>query len=305
MKQTQFETRLVEIENRRSDSLLKNIFPLEYKEDFFKKRAKHLPLIRPHKWATCVITDVVNFTSWCYDRSSKQVVHVLNDHFSGFDEVIAKYEMVKIKTIGDDKPHNREMTLNAAQELLDVMESSNTNLKQNLTVRVGIAEGPVYITLYGSSKVTFDCFGNAVTKAELLEQTAPPSRIHVSQEIAEHCKEFSYTSFTPDAPASVIQMIPQSYLLSDAHHVTNMSYQTTIQSLSPAKETTSKLVLEPSIYSSDEPTIDKLSSNYSLHTEVKQQRDGISRSKRINLISRSYMCTFNLEHDLGMKGNCC
>jgi adenylate cyclase len=50
---------------------------------------------------TLLCADIVGFTDFCADKSPAEVVYILNKLFSKFDELVVKYELEKVKTVGD------------------------------------------------------------------------------------------------------------------------------------------------------------------------------------------------------------
>ncbi|KAG2373314.1 hypothetical protein C9374_012303 [Naegleria lovaniensis] len=85
-------------EKKTSENLLRNILPesvakkLKNGETFI---AEKLPDI------TCFFSDMVGFTKLSSSMNAHQVVKMLSDIVNGFDSLTDKYELEKIKTIGD------------------------------------------------------------------------------------------------------------------------------------------------------------------------------------------------------------
>jgi adenylate cyclase len=77
----------------RSETLLLNILPKEISEAL--KTAAH------YESASVLLADVVSFTPMAAAMTPLRVVNLLNDVFHCFDDLAEKYDVEKIKTIGD------------------------------------------------------------------------------------------------------------------------------------------------------------------------------------------------------------
>ncbi len=54
-----------------------------------------------HDAASVLFADIVSFTPMAASLSPRQLVDLLNEVFQGFDGLVEKYDLEKIKTIGD------------------------------------------------------------------------------------------------------------------------------------------------------------------------------------------------------------
>ena len=89
---------LLEQEKAKTDALLYNLFPADIAEELKTKgkaSAKH------YSSATVLFTDIKGFTQIAEDFRPKELVKILDRYFIKFDEIIEKYRVEKIKTIGD------------------------------------------------------------------------------------------------------------------------------------------------------------------------------------------------------------
>lgn len=156
---------------------------------------------------TVLFMDLVGFTPLSSIVPAKQLVFILDTIFSMADEVIDRYGLEKIKTIGDgymavgnvttvNKDHQKAAAL-AALELIHTMKEFSINIPSELgntvwikdvpeiQVRIGIHTGEVVAGVIGKNKFVFDLWGDAVNIASRMESNSLPWKIHVSNEFAK------------------------------------------------------------------------------------------------------------------------
>src|SRR5260370_3692192 len=119
------------------------------------------------------------------------LLELLNGIFSGFDDLLDKHDLEKIKTIGDaylvagGVPTPRADHAGAVAEMaLDMNESLrrfNARNGSSFAMRVGINRGPVVAGVIGTRKFIFDLWGDAVNTASRMESHGVPGHIQVSQ----------------------------------------------------------------------------------------------------------------------------
>lgn len=182
----------LEAEKKKSDQLLLNILPEEIAEEL--KERKHAKA-RRHAHATVLFVDVKGFTSIAADLSPEDLVTMLHQYFSRFDDISTLYGLEKIKTIGDaymavgGVPDNNKAgpaeVVKAARDMIRVShEMAIENQKDNrpfFEIRIGIHTGPVVSGIVGKSKFQFDIWGDTVNVAARLEQTSEPGKINISR----------------------------------------------------------------------------------------------------------------------------
>ncbi|MCR4281416.1 MAG: hypothetical protein NUV72_00060, partial [Bauldia sp.] len=83
---------------QRSEMLLLNILPKEISEAL---KAEHKTIAAHHDAASILFADVVEFTPMAATMTALQLVDLLNEVFQCFDNLVEKYDLEKIKTIGD------------------------------------------------------------------------------------------------------------------------------------------------------------------------------------------------------------
>ena len=183
--------KIIEEEKNRSEKLLLNILPeetaLELKENG-KVAAKKFESV------TVMFTDFKGFTRYSESLSPEELVQAVDYFFSKFDAVMDKYDLEKIKTIGDaymcagglpfpTDDHHLKM-VQAGFEIAQIMEEAKKNTDggiMNIDVRIGINTGPVVAGVVGTRKFAYDIWGDAVNVASRMESMSEPGKINVSK----------------------------------------------------------------------------------------------------------------------------
>ncbi len=190
----------LELEKKKSDKLLLNILPGEIAEELKEKGSAKA---RMHPAATVLFADVKGFTSIAEGLQPEDLVTMLHSYFSRFDEISTKYNLEKIKTIGDaymavgGVPNSNKVSpadvVRAAQEMIDAAKDFQSDYlakNQNyFEIRIGIHTGPVVSGIVGKSKFQFDIWGDTVNVAARLEQNSLPGRINVSRATHDEIKD--------------------------------------------------------------------------------------------------------------------
>ena len=212
-KLLQEKNALIESEKQRSDQLLLNILPesiaTELKTNGFTK-ANHFEEV------TVCFADFVGFTTIAGVTDPQKLLSQLNTCFKAFDDIIAKYNLEKIKTIGDcymfagglpevGKGNQIVEMIHAAKEMqgwLDIWNEERTGMGlARMDVRIGIHMGPVAAGVIGSKKFAYDIWGDTVNMAARLEQSSERGRINISGETYERVKDIFKCEYRGKLPA--------------------------------------------------------------------------------------------------------
>ena len=127
-------------------------------------------------------------------------IEELHNHFSTFDDIVTRYRLEKLKTIGDaymcvaGLPHQTSRhapdACNAALDIRDYMARTNiARSKLGLpcwNIRIGVHTGGVIAGVVGKQKFTYDVWGDAVNTAALMEAHAEPGTIVLSDSTFGH-----------------------------------------------------------------------------------------------------------------------
>lgn len=188
----------IESERSKSDRLLRNILPEEIADEL-KTRGYAAPKL--YDSATVLFTDFVNFTRLSANLPPEEIISELDECFLAFDEIIDRYGLEKIKTIGDAfmcagglPVPNDTHAVDAVKAAIEITqwlaERNRTNPKAVFQhMRIGIHTGPVVAGVIGKNKFAYDIWGDAVNLASRLEEQGEAGRINVSQTTYEAVKD--------------------------------------------------------------------------------------------------------------------
>lgn len=185
-------------ERRKSEKLLLNILPVETANEL-KSKGKASP--KQYKNVTVMFTDFKGFTNIAEKLSAEELVSELDFLFRKFDEIISKYPIEKIKTIGDAYMCAGGLPAENSTNAMDVVSAAieiqtwMITQKVQWPLRIGIHTGPVTAGVVGYKKFAFDIWGDAVNTAARMESSGEPGKINISGATYEVLKSFSKFKF--------------------------------------------------------------------------------------------------------------
>jgi class 3 adenylate cyclase len=183
------------VEREKSERLLLNILPSAIAERLKEDQGI---IAESFSEATILFSDVVGFTQMSARITPVELVYLLNEIFSSFDELATRHGLEKIKTIGDaymvaaGLPERRADHAEAMAEMALDMQAAlaafNSASGTTLNIRTGINTGPVVAGIIGTSKFIYDLWGDAVNTASRMESHSTPGRIQVTASTFERLK---------------------------------------------------------------------------------------------------------------------
>jgi guanylate cyclase len=173
----------------RVEALLLNILPDEVAERLQQDPstiADHFDNV------SILFADVVDFTPMSSRLDAREVVGLLDRLFTSFDELVDRYEVEKIKTIGDcymvaaGVPRHRADHAQAlANVALEMRECARACLPESSTydlrLRIGISSGPVVAGVIGRRRFLYDLWGDTVNMASRMESHGTPDTIQITR----------------------------------------------------------------------------------------------------------------------------
>lgn len=209
----------LEEEKKKSDKLLHNILPVEIVKEL---KEKGLIAPREYKMVTLLFTDFEGFTSLSTQMPPDVLVNELNDIFKHFDEIIDRYNLEKLKTIGDsyvaagglpkeNKTHAIDL-ISAAVAMNEFLNQRNLNSKFQWKMRTGIHSGNVVAGVIGKNKYTYDVWGNTVNIASKMERYCLPGKINISLATYNLVKDHFECEYHSDAEPINREVMPMYFV---------------------------------------------------------------------------------------------
>ena len=182
---------IIERERQRSEKLLLNILPEEVAQELKETGRTRA---RSYEEVTVLFTDFKSFTTVAEQLSPEELVAMLDECFSAFDEITENLGIEKIKTIGDAYmcaaglpepiPDHAKRAVQAGLAMRDFMLAfAERQKKQNLPafeIRIGIHTGPVVAGVVGHKKFAYDIWGDAVNLAARMESSGQAGKVNIS-----------------------------------------------------------------------------------------------------------------------------
>jgi adenylate cyclase len=177
-----------DIAQARVETLLLNVLPAEVAE---RLQSDPNSIADHFDDASILFADVVDFTPIASRLDAREVVGLLDRLFTSFDELVDRYEVEKIKTIGDcymvaaGVPRRRPDHAHALAGLaLELRECAKTCLPDgtghDLRLRIGISSGPVVAGVIGRRRFLYDLWGDTVNMASRMESHGTPDEIQIT-----------------------------------------------------------------------------------------------------------------------------
>jgi adenylate cyclase len=188
-------------EKNRSEKLLLNILPSEIAEEL---KTNGSAKARKYDMVTVLFADFKGFTMFAEQHSPEVVVTEIDNCFRAFDDIMNRYDIEKIKTIGDSymcaggipviNSSNPVDVVKCGLEMIDFMNNYKSPVAENnipvFEVRIGVHTGPVVAGIVGLKKFAYDIWGDTVNTASRMETSGEVGRVNISGETYNYVKDY-------------------------------------------------------------------------------------------------------------------
>jgi ligand-binding sensor domain-containing protein/class 3 adenylate cyclase/HD superfamily phosphodiesterase len=203
---------LLEKEKDKVDKLLLNMLPQEMVEEL---KTKGKASARHYRMSSIMFTDFKGFTQIAETIRPKDLVAELDRCFIKFDEIIEKYGLEKIKTIGDsymcagglpirNKSNPIDIVLAGLEIQRFIEELKQEKIKKGekyWELRIGVNTGELIAGVIGTKRFAYDIWGDAVNIASRMEMNSEVGKVNVSGKTYEHIAEYFDCTYRGKVPA--------------------------------------------------------------------------------------------------------
>ena len=204
------QTVLVEEKNRENEQLLLSIFPAAIAKRL-KQGEKNIAESASN--VTVLFSDLTGFSKLSDSLTAYEIVSILNDLVTSFDETADRFGMEKIKTIGDSYmavcglsvpylDHDKR-AIDFAIEMQAIVRRFSQERGFKLNISLGINSGDIVAGIVGRNKFIYDVWGDTINIASALKSACPEGAIVVSNDIYNRlCDLYEFVPLTNKAEAN-------------------------------------------------------------------------------------------------------
>jgi adenylate cyclase len=183
---------------QRAEMLLLNILPKEISDAL---KVERRTIADEFTAVSILFADVVGFTQMAAKMTPLELVDLLDQVFLCFDGLVERYDLEKIKTIGDcymvasGVPRSRSDHATALVNLALDMQAAVAGTRfggRQLEFRIGINSGPVVAGIIGRKKFIYDLWGESVNLASRMESQGRTQCIQITRNTYELVKDAFY-----------------------------------------------------------------------------------------------------------------
>lgn len=206
-------TEEVLLQKEKADNLIERLLPKETVKEL-KSGRKAGPY--HYNMVTVLFGDIKGFTKITEnieELNAMELLDKLDQYFLEFDSIVEKYNIEKIKTIGDaymcaggipEENHTNPVEVIVAamemQAYMKKMKEDSEGDKDIWDLRIGVDTGPIIAGVIGRSKVTYDIWGTTVNMASRMEASGEPGKINITGNTFMLVKDFFICKYRGKMP---------------------------------------------------------------------------------------------------------
>ena len=179
----------IQAQRDQADKLLYNVLPERIAE---KLKQSNATIAEEFSSATVLFADIVNFTPISAHFTPHEVVDMLDELFSSFDELVDKYGVEKIQVAGDGymvaagvptpRPDHANVLAHLALDMLDcVKNEALLGGKHPIEIRIGLNSGSLLGGVIGRKKYFYALWGDTVNTASRMESHGSSGKIQITR----------------------------------------------------------------------------------------------------------------------------
>lgn len=187
----------IQAQRDQADKLLYNVLPERIAE---KLKQSNETIAEEFSSATVLFADIVNFTPISARFAPHEVVDMLDELFSRFDELVDKYGVEKIQVAGDGymvaagvptpRPDHAVVLAQLALDMLECVKNKNFLSGQYpIEIRIGLNSGSLLGGVIGRKKYFYALWGDTVNTASRMESHGSRGKIQITRATYELVKD--------------------------------------------------------------------------------------------------------------------
>lgn len=186
----------LDLERAKSESLLLNILPRDVAA---RLKNQNGVIADQYESASILFADIVQFTPLSAGMTPEQVVTLLDEVFSRFDELVERCGCEKIETIGDSymvaagvptpRADHAQALVRLALAMRDFIANRPASDGKRMNFRYGVNSGSVIAGVIGRKKFAFHLWGDTVNTASRMQSTGEAGKLHISETTYELIKD--------------------------------------------------------------------------------------------------------------------
>jgi class 3 adenylate cyclase len=186
----------IQAERDQADRVLYNVLPESIAE---RLKQNHETIAEEFNSASVLFADIVNFTPISARFGPREVVDMLNNLFSRFDELVDKYGVEKIQVAGDaymvaagvptPRPDHAKVIAQLALDMLDCVKNQEfLGGKHPIEIRIGLNSGSLIAGVIGRKKYFYALWGDMVNIASRMQSHGTSGKIQITRAMYELVK---------------------------------------------------------------------------------------------------------------------
>ena len=180
------------LRNRENEALLLNMLPAPIA---LRIKGGEQRIADSVASVTVLFADIIGFEDYSRSADAEEVVGLLNEIVSAFDEAAERRGVEKVKTIGSiymavsglsipSIDHIHRM-VSFSRDLMEIIHRVNHRHNLQLTLSIGINTGPAIAGIVGKQKFIYDLWGDTVTLAGRMQSAKVVGNIKLTQAVRE------------------------------------------------------------------------------------------------------------------------
>ncbi|XP_064641051.1 uncharacterized protein LOC135495942 [Lineus longissimus] len=185
------KTKELKEEKKRTEKLLYSMLPKTVADSLRSGRSVSAEY---YDQSTIYFSDIKGFTDLSAQSTPLEVVNLLNELYTLFDDTIERYDVYKVETIGDAymvvsglPEKNGDMHASEISKMALELRESVRKFKvphrpnESLLLRIGLHSGPCVAGVVGTKMPRYCLFGDTVNTASRMESMGEAEKIHISE----------------------------------------------------------------------------------------------------------------------------